>query len=609
MKSNPFKILVILFGVFLTGSLSAQYEAWDAVYQKIIKEYTLEPDGRMVYRYIKEQKLQTYRAFHNLYGETFIIRDTTRQDLKINEVYTVMADGRKMATPANAFNDVLPEYAANAPAYNMLREMVITHTGLERGATIHLDYQLTSRKGILPALSGCEILAEKEPVVRYEIHLRVPADTKLNYHLMNSEQKPVVVNEGSYRRYSWVFAEVPALSAEENQPAVSQAPTLLFTTAGKMEDVLNWWTAQPAFSFQISEEMKTTVNRFKEEIKDRWMQVFRIQELVTDEIRHYPVPASAALYSVRTPEACWNSGGATTSEKAVLLTSMLLYAGFDAQVACIAKSQQAGLKMGIPDILEDFCVMVDMKEKGIWYLSVTETNNLNLRNTLSERTMFLIDKSKKISVENSAVAAYNIVVNGTFIVSSDPALTGEVSLYMNNAAYPQFGLLRDWKRMRNTLSGQLIKSDSSALKKSVINNDNATQVFIAQNNKPFKSDSNLYFFRLPVVNTGVEGWYLKVLFEKRAASFEIPARADERYIFTITLPEGMSLFTPEKSLNISNKAGSFSFELKNENGKVKIERSLKLTEKIIPVALYADFKALMDFWNHPWYRQVVFVKN
>jgi hypothetical protein len=609
MKSNPFKILAILVGVFLTGSLSAQYESWDAVYQKIIKEYTLEPDGRIVFRYVKEQKLQTYRAFHSLYGETFIIRDTTRQELKINEVYTVMADGKKIPTPANAFNDVLPDYAANAPAYNALREMVITHTGLERGATIHLDYQLTTRKGNLPALAGYEILAEKEPVISYEIHIRIPSGTKLNFHLMNSEKKPVVNPDGLYQRYSWVFNDVPALSAEENQPAVSQAPALLFTTAVKMEDVLNWWTAQPAFSFQISEEMKTAVNRLKEEKKDRWMQVFRMQEIVTDEIRYYPVPASAALYSLRTPEACWNSAGATTSEKAVLLTSLLLYAGFDAQVACIAKSQLAGLKMGIPDILEDFCVRVDMKEKGIWYLSVTENNSTNLRNTLSERSMFLIDNNQKFSVENSAVAGYNIVVNGNFIVSSDPALTGEVSLYMNNAAYPQFGLLRDWKKMRNTLSGQLIKSDSSALKKSVINNDNGSQTFILQSDKPFKSDSNLYFFRLPVVSTGVEGWYLRYASEKRAAPFEIPARADERYLFTIALPDGMTLFTPEKSMNISNKAGTFTFELKNDNGKVKIERSLKLTEKIIPVSLYADFKALMDYWNHPWYRQVVFVKK
>ena len=202
MKYNSHKILLLLCGFLLTGAVSAQYEAWDAVYHKIVKEYTLEPDGKITYRYVKEQKLQTYRAFHSLYGETFIVRDTTRQELKINEVYTVMADGKKVPTPANAFNDVLPDYAANAPAYNMLREMVITHTGLERGATIYLDYQLTTRKGILPAMAGAEILAEKEPVLSYEIRIRIPAGTKLNFHLMNSGKKPVIVNDGSYQRYS-----------------------------------------------------------------------------------------------------------------------------------------------------------------------------------------------------------------------------------------------------------------------------------------------------------------------------------------------------------------------------------------------------------------------
>jgi len=63
-----------------------------------------------------------------------------------------MADGKKVETPSNAFNEILPSFAAGAPAFNGLRDMVITHTGLERGAVINLDYTLHTAKDNTPAL-------------------------------------------------------------------------------------------------------------------------------------------------------------------------------------------------------------------------------------------------------------------------------------------------------------------------------------------------------------------------------------------------------------------------------------------------------------------------
>ena len=100
----------------------------------------MNPDGRIDYRYIKKLKLQSYRSFNSLYGETFISYNPAFQSLKINEVYTIMADGKKNPSPSNAFNEVLPAFAANAPAYNNLREMVITHSGKEMNEVINLDY-------------------------------------------------------------------------------------------------------------------------------------------------------------------------------------------------------------------------------------------------------------------------------------------------------------------------------------------------------------------------------------------------------------------------------------------------------------------------------------
>ena len=90
-----------------------------------------------------------------------------------------------MKTPDNAFVEVLPAAAANAPAFNALREMVVVHTGLELGATVNLDYSITSKPGYLPEINVCRQLEQSSPVKEYEISITVPQGQRLEYSLDN----------------------------------------------------------------------------------------------------------------------------------------------------------------------------------------------------------------------------------------------------------------------------------------------------------------------------------------------------------------------------------------------------------------------------------------
>ena len=591
----------------ISGSISAQNEKYDAVYDKLIKEYTLNTDGSMDYRYIKQLKLQSYRAFHNLYGETFIVYDTVNQKLKINEVFTVMADGKKVITPQNAFNEVLPGFASNAPAYNFLREMVITHTGLERNATINLDYQVHSKKGSFPFLMGNEVLAETEPVKYLEVRVRIPVGSEFYYKIFNSNEKPVETQEGNFRIFTWKRSDVPAISAEDGQPVgLSSYPRLIFSVSDKPEEAYAFLLSQPAFSFTLNEEMKNEISKLRNKYIDKFELALNIQEMIVDDIRLYPIPFRAAMFKCRTAEQSWNSSGATTVEKAVLLAAMLKSAGFDAQVAAVVRTAFSDDKIATLNDIEDFTVRVDFKEEGAWYFSVTGLNSVNLKYTLPGRSFIIFGADGKITKEKSEIPRYIIKVIGNFIVSSDPKLTGEVSLYFGGSVYPQAGLSRDKKKMRNALTGNLIKNDSANLKKNILNNENGFQTYIVQSDKPFKKDSDFYFFQLPVVNTGIEGWYIRTLSEKRETAYEIPALADESYSYTFIIPATMTLFTPVKKQAISNKAGTYSWEVTNEKGKVTVKRSLKFNDLVIPVSVYPEFKILMDYWNNPWYKELVF---
>jgi len=163
--------------------------------------------------------------------------------------------------------------------------------------------------------------------------------------------------------------------------------------------------------------------------------------------------------------------------------------------------------------------------------------------------------------------------------------------------------------MKNSISGGLIGNDTNLQKISTLNTENGFQSYIAQTNKPFRKDTNYYYFTLPASNLGIDSWGIKTLSGKRETAFEVPSAADESYIYAITLPATMKLFTPAKKLTVSNKAGTFTWEVKSDGGRLIVKRQLKFSDRVFPVPEYKDFKILMDHWNNPWYRQLIFING
>ena len=142
MKTNTIKNLFFWIFLLFSGSLSAIPS--EAEFRKLAETWTLHQDGSQEYRYYKELTLFTHTAMNSTYGQTFITYNPDFQELKIHSAYVKQKDGTTIQTPDNAFVEVLPAGAADAPAYNRLKAMVIVHTGLELGATIYLDYSVIS---------------------------------------------------------------------------------------------------------------------------------------------------------------------------------------------------------------------------------------------------------------------------------------------------------------------------------------------------------------------------------------------------------------------------------------------------------------------------------
>lgn len=205
MKNIHYYIVTLVVLLFMVAPAKA---ASEAEFGKLHKTYILHTDGSQEMRVQKELTLFTHTAMNRLYGESFIVYNPEFQELKIHESYTRQKDGNIVKTPENAFVEVLPSAAADAPAYNGLKEMVVVHTGLELGATIYLDYSVITRPGYLPELDVCEQIEELTPIREYVLSVSVPENKPLHYELLSGKTVPVVKTAGGVKTVTWALKNV-----------------------------------------------------------------------------------------------------------------------------------------------------------------------------------------------------------------------------------------------------------------------------------------------------------------------------------------------------------------------------------------------------------------
>ena len=118
MIQNKHKLAFLLCLLLMA---TTAFGASEAEYKKLAKTWTLNADGSQEFRYNMELTLFTHTAMNGTYGESFIVYNPQYQELKINSSYTRQKDGTIIKTPDNAFVEVLPRNAADAPAYNHLK--------------------------------------------------------------------------------------------------------------------------------------------------------------------------------------------------------------------------------------------------------------------------------------------------------------------------------------------------------------------------------------------------------------------------------------------------------------------------------------------------------
>ncbi len=346
------------------------FAASEAEYGKVSKAWTLHADGSQEYRYSMELTLFTHTAMNGTYGESFVVYNPDFQELKIHSSYTKQKDGTIIQTPENAFVEVLPRFATDAAAYNRLKEMVVVHTGLELGATIYLDYSVTSKPGFYPALDLNEFVQETSPVKTYTLSVAVPAGKTLHSQLYASSVKPAEALKDGMASYTWTLRNIAASSRE---PMLAQnrngVPRLVAHTYNSQADALDLLNKR--FTAAKAMEVETYAQFITESSQSAADKVSAVQAYVVNELGTSGVPLTDTGYAIRNGEEVVRSAYGTMAEKTEVLCAMLNAAGIPASAVAVFPATLDPAACGLKAI-KSLAVKatVDGKEQ---YLSATST--------------------------------------------------------------------------------------------------------------------------------------------------------------------------------------------------------------------------------------------
>jgi hypothetical protein len=602
IMKNRFVLLSVILMVTLNYcTVFGQSPATDAEILNLTREYILNKDGSMVNHYSHKVKLLTHRAFHSLYGESFIVYNPLQQQLKINQAITTMADGKKVPSPSNAFNEVLPGFAANAPAYNHLREMVVTHTGLEVGATIDLDYTITSNSGYFPFLMGHDVIAEFSPVNDYKIIIKVPEGTSLNYKLLNLRLAPEISLVKGFQVYTFNFGKVNFAAQDPFLPAETDyLPVLSFSTAPSLQQAIEQFTGQPLFTeTALQPEAERGLKKLIEPYKKDLQKILRIQEMVAVDYATTSIPMQYNGFKARTIADVYKTNSGTEAEKVVFLTHALRKAGFSAMPVAIIPQKLFDTKLGnLPDI-STLMVRVSPAEGEPFYLPAVGNPVSDAAISMSSKIAIMLEPAAE------SIKSFDIIpVNNAFslkamlTIAADKSMSGSGSISASNLFNPYFRIMRDSSNVKSLLTASLGASSVTNFVNGRLTASKLESNFKFETKSVFQQEQQGYlFWEYPVASAGVTSWHANILTGKRDAPLQTPSLLKELYEFEITLPDNIELVDPEINIDMKKIFGSVRLIVKQEGRIVKVKRSIDITERDISLLAYPDWREMMNIWN------------
>jgi transglutaminase-like putative cysteine protease len=182
----------------------AEFELWQ-------QDWTLKPDGSLVYHEKRHVRLNSDRVYRS-FGNPRITYNTDTDELEVLVARTRLPDGKYVELADYSTVEVSPDAAAGWPAFANVRQIAMVMGGIEANCVLELEHQITTKAGARPYLAADLRIDHRYPVLARTVSVTLPRGKELS---------PIVsgLAENEYRysldrrsdgstTHRWVFAEL-----------------------------------------------------------------------------------------------------------------------------------------------------------------------------------------------------------------------------------------------------------------------------------------------------------------------------------------------------------------------------------------------------------------
>lgn len=592
-------IIFCLFILFVLSNNNANSQAAysednaDAIYTNILHEFVLNPDNSTLYNYEHQLLLKSSFSFFRQYGESFIIYNPLQQKLKIKKAETLMRDGTKVKSPSNAFNEVLPRFAENAASYMHYKEMVVTHTGIEIGATVDFAYSIESSKEFLPGLLAKVVVGNRCPVRKMTVRVFVPKGTAIQYALINSAVTVQRSTASNFDVYSWEFTNLPMIEVEPNQPAFDEiSPVIAFSSF--TSDLLYSHIAAKTNNYNASGQLKAQIIKITENCKSNYEKIEALSNYVKKNIATIDVDLIFLGYQAQSPEITFFKRAGTFLDKGILLQWMAKTLGI--QVAPVLVSDYL-----LPAVAQNYlpfynnCLLKIENENG--FIDFNQTQNTAIPNNLYQKSCMKLQPDFEIhKVELPEAGKVEATVKAS--LNQDETISGDVSFATSGLLLYDLNHKGMEALLKKTFSeGKYkLKIDENGVRfdkaKIVTTSINATI-----DGKISKDETNtIYTFNLPGSAGYLDNFHLAINSILRTTPVKYAFPIEEEFDYEIQIPDKWQLFGNIKNISLKNDVGIVKISMQQKNNTIIIKRYIKLNLNQVDATKYAQMQELLVGW-------------
>jgi len=604
-------------------SVTPTDDAADAVFEMLEHEFELLEDGSTVYRYSHRLKHITYYSFSRAYGESFIVYNPEWQELNVTKSLTTMRSGRKVESPFNAYNEVLPRYAAAAAPHLGLREMVVTHTGLETGSVVEFSYTITTSKGMFPGLMGKVVFGERSPIRSLVVRVIVPEGTELRSGMARDNLTPSIERRNGKRIHTWIRENIALVEVEAFQPPLEQiAPVLYFSTA-TYEDIVRHCLADPAL-MTLPTDAHDIAKSLAADSLSVQERAAALRGWTNERVARMPGPLDIVGYSPRSARATFDQRVGSDLDRAVLLAAMCRAAGIEALPVLISDDMHpsgwqmdseptsggtsltvsAALEPDVPSLHLFPRAAVQCRNPGrngsTFLLSPGSTQTGLYPPEFAGKAILPLDpaaaKPQRYtppfkSTTVSLTSVWKIQQDGTIQGKSRAVLDGMRSCSLDRPAMQRMlrqSVGRAGQGMKVTPGDVNVDADGT----SACEADVVSEKVLA----PIASYAS---FALPVAPGGISEMNLVAGDVRRTSPLQLQAALREENRLTLHLNGNVHLAGGSRSAELKNSVGTVTSNIRADKHDIEVTRIIDIDVDIISPQAYEDFRALMRIWNDP----------